>query len=372
MPDQNHRGITRRASLQVFGVAAAAGVGGLAGTGRPVAASATLPIAKTWTPSTFIAGVSDAGGDLASILSRNGVLYNGIDTAPTSLKYRGEKVVLEPYEASEYSYDATKHTELTALRGQGFTTHGDVGFVFFDGGYARAVDLSTHAYIGSTFALPSGVQNASNHAGQANFGVEYVDSADEFPVLYLSSYLEKKCYVLRMTRTSAELVQTIYVTDGSLDGSSNYVLSNAQAFFPDAQNDKLVVKMGATGPDSVKYKFWYVFDMPTLDLGSTVYLFEEKACDRFFIRTLKGNVTASLNYVNGGFAMNGKLYVLAGFTGDTSRLLVIDYEKHKILTEIDWDTTLITSGEQKQCCLYGDALLINFTNKDYFVQVTAS
>ena len=332
----------------------------------------------SWTVPAFIAGVSDTGGDLASVFTRNGLLFNAIDTASTSLTYHGEKTVLEPYTASEYSYAVEKVAELASLghytgglAAQGFTVHGDVGFVFYDQGYVRTIDLVGESYLGD-FALPSGVQNASNHAGQANFGVEYVDSADEFPVLYLSSFLEKKCYVLRMTRTSAELVQTIYVTDGSLDGSSNYVLSNAQAFFPDAQNDKLVVKMGATGPDSVKYKFWYVFDMPTLDLGSTVYLFEEKACDRFFIRTLKGNVTASLNYVNGGFAMNGKLYVLAGFTGDTSRLLVIDYEKHKILTEIDWDTTLITSGEQKQCCLYGDALLINFTNKDYFVQVTAS
>jgi hypothetical protein len=112
--------------------------------------------------------------------------------------------------------------------------------------------------------------------------------------------------------------------------------------------------------------------MPRLSLGSVVYLFEEKQNDEFYVRTLQGNVAASKNFVNAGFAMSGKIYVLAGFTGATSSLLVIDYEKHKVLTEIRWASTLITGGEQKQCCRYGDSLLINFTDKDYLVSVTVA
>jgi hypothetical protein len=334
-------------------------------------------MAMAWSPGDFIEGVGEFGGDLAAILARNGLQFNAVDTTPTSLKYHGEKATLDPYEADEYSYSVEKLLEIPSLghytggrSGQGFTVHGDVGFFFYDEGYVRTIDLVSKSVI-SSFALPSGVQGASNHAGQANFGAEFVDPGDEFPVLYLSSYLEKKCYVLRMTRTGASVVQTIYLTDGSMSGSS-YVLSDAQAFFVDLENDKLVIKMGATDPAGAKYKYWKVFDMPRLSLGSVVYLFEEKQNDEFYVRTLQGNVAASKNFVNAGFAMNGKIYVLAGFTGATSSLLVVDYEKHKVLTEIRWASTLITGGEQKQCCRYGDSLLINFTDKDYLVSVTVA
>jgi hypothetical protein len=358
-------GLSRR---ELLGSTAATGIGALVGAAGAGAVPASRSMAMAWSPGDFIEGVGEFGGDLAAILARNGLQFNAVDTTPTSLKYRGEKVVLAPYSASEYSYSATKFLELSALRGEGFTVFGDVGFIFDDGGYVRTVDLVSQSSI-ADFALPSGVQGASNHAGQANFGAEFVDPGDEFPVLYLSSYLEKKCYVLRMTRTGASLVQTIYLTDGSMSGSS-YVLSDAQAFFVDLENDKLVIKMGATDPAGAKYKYWKVFDMPRLSLGSVVYLFEEKQNDEFYVRTLQGNVAASKNFVNAGFAMNGKIYVLAGFTGATSSLLVIDYEKHKVLTEIRWASTLITGGEQEQCARYGNALLINFNYQDYLVRVT--
>lgn len=46
-----------------------------------------------------------------------------------------------------------------------------------------------------------------------------------------------------MTRTSAELVQTIYITDG-IKKDDEFTLLDAQAMFIDNENDKAVFKMG--------------------------------------------------------------------------------------------------------------------------------
>lgn len=109
--------------------------------------------------------------------------------------------------------------------------------------------------------------------------------------------------------------------------------------------------------------------MPTLDLGEVVYL-DEKKIDEFYIRTLKGAVSDNINFYNAGFAMNGKIYVCAGFKGATSTLLVIDYEKKRILTDINWSPTIITKSEQEQCCYYKGSLMINFAGADKLVRVT--
>lgn len=318
-------------------------------------------------PTDFIAGMDEASNDLSDILDYNGLLAD--KTGQTgSFGYTGNQVSLKRYQPNEYFYNVSKYLTLSGIgnysghSAQGFTVFGDTAFLFYDTGYCTTIDLVSKTAI-STFQLPSGVAGSNNHCGQANFGREYAVLGDPFPVMYLSSYKEKKCYVLRITTSSASLVQTLYLTS---DGSTPL---DAQAFFVDMENDKLVIKMGATDVNALKYKYYKVFDLPTLDLGVTVYLLDEKKCDEFYIRTLQGNVLASKNFVNGGFAMNGKLYVLAGFSGSTASLLIIDYEKHKMLTDITWSSSIITSGEPEQCAIYNGKLLMNLNGKDYLPQV---
>lgn len=295
-------------------------------------------------------------------------------SAEVALKYRGQKIDLTSKPAPEHTYQVEKFLEIPELgnyhgrAGQGFTVFGQVGFFFYDGGHCRTIDLVTKKII-AEFTLPAPVANPLNHAGQANFGPEYSRSGDEFPVLYLSSYLEKKCYVLRMSRTSAELVQTLYLTDGTKQGDA-YQLLEAQGFFVDRENDKLIIKMGGTDPAKRKYKYWKIFELPELSDGETVYLFDEKKNDEFYVRTLKGKTPANRNFVNAGCAADGKIYVNAGFEGDTSSLLVIDYEKHKIVTDIRWKSDLITADEQEQCAIYEGKLMINFNGADRLMLVT--
>jgi hypothetical protein len=315
----------------------------------------------------FHDGVDAQSNVLADMLEANGLLVARASTTGAH-SYSGAKIALKEQAANVYHYNVSTYLTLGGIgdylgkTAQGFTVFGDTAFIFYDTGYCQTIDLVSKTLIAS-FQLPAGVAGPDNHAGQANFGSEYSDPADDFPVLYLSSYIERKCYVLRMTTSSATLVQTIQVT---ADGTT---IAPAGGFFIDNENDKLVAKMAATDANGIAYNHFQVFDMPTLDLGSSVLLLEERRCDHFCVRVLKGNVSTSRNHLNAGFAMNGKLYVCAGFQGATSSLLVIDYEKHKILTEVRWASSLITSKEQEQCAVYGDLLLLNLNHGDYLPAV---
>ena len=291
---------------------------------------------------------------------------NGDNTLRETGVYTGDRISLADPEEAEHPYSVSYilipgigRYEKHAL--QGFNCMGKIGFLFYDGGYCRSIDLENKSIL-SEFALPGEVCNPKNHAGQANWGSEYFQRGDEFPLLYLSSYKENCCFVLRMKRSEAELVQKIYLTDGS-ESEGKYRLLDAQAFFPDGE--KMVIKMGGVDPDGVKYKYWEVYDMPFLKFGKEVWLFSEKRNDRFYVRTVLGEKDGGGNYYNAGFAKDGKIYVLAGFKGDLSRLLVIDYYRHSVVNDIHWTEDAMLAAEQEQCCLWNGDLAINYNGADY-------
>ena len=292
------------------------------------------------------------------------------DPVKGSHAYTGEKISLADPEKAENSYSVS-FIQIPGIGSygkrslQGFNCMGEIGFLFYDGGYCRCIDMEKECIL-SEFALPGEVCNPENHAGQADWGNEYAQAGDEFPVLYLSSYKEKCCYVLRMTRSDAELVQKIYLTDGTRS-DGKYNLLDAQAFFPDGE--KMVIKMGAVDPDGVKYKYWEVYDMPFLKFGKEVWLFSEKRNDRFYVRTVLGEKDGGGNYYNAGFAKDGKIYVLAGFKGNLSRLLVIGYGRHSVVTDIHWAEDAMLSAEQEQCCLWNGKLAVNYNGADYIAIV---
>ena len=284
--------------------------------------------------------------------------------------YTGEKVYLGDVPAEEFGYSVSYINipgigSMNGNSGQGFTAYGNVGFFFYDTGVCRTLDLEKKTII-AEFALPEPVFNKKNHAGQANFGTERVDPSDEFPLLYLSSYKENVCFVLRMRRDGAELVQRIYLTDG-VKTNGKYRLLDAQAFFPDGE--KMVIKMGGVDPDGVKYKYWEVYEMPALAMGEEYYLFSEKKSGHFYLRTVPGMADGGHNYYNAGCAKDGRIYVLAGFKGALQRLLVIDYHAARIVTDIHWTEEAMISREQEQCTIWNGKLLINYNGADYLACV---
>lgn len=285
--------------------------------------------------------------------------------------YAGQRVSFKKAEKRTFTYDI-KTISCSGVGGydghaaQGFTYWDGVGFAFYDAGYCQTINLSDedNASVIASFALPSGVQNPDNHCGQANWG-EFYDPSDRFPLLYLSSYLEKCCYVLRMTTTGATLVQTLYL----IDAESN--LLDAQAFFVDGE--RLVIKMGGQDITGYAYKYWKVFNMPshTWGVNGVFYIEDAQKIDEFYMRTVPGELRGNKNYYNAGFAQDGRIYVLAGFSGNRQRMLVIDYEKHAVISDVKWDASSMTGNEQEQCCRIDDkTMLINYNGVDKFMKVT--
>jgi hypothetical protein len=303
--------------------------------------------------------------------SLNGLLRNQPTITGTN-NYIGERVNLKKYTPSTYFYDSVKKTfpaniaPYNGHAGQGFLAHGNFGFFFYDGGYVQVLDMVGLTIL-NAFQLPAPSFYVNNHCGQANWGNEIPDGSD-FPALYLSSYIEKICYVYNVTLTGFTLIQTIKLY-------SKGVQQNAQAFFIDQLLDKVIIKIGQLKDDNTTmYKYYKTFDLPKLSEGvlNGTYLeltIEDNAKnDEFFIRTIKGNSSYGA-LVNAGFAYQGKLYVLAGFSGETSRLFVYDYIKHTILSEIHWTPSFMNTLEQEQCCLWGNGILINYSSGNYLSYV---
>ena len=232
---------------------------------------------------------------------------------------------------------------------QGFAVHGDIAFGFYDTGLCRCIDLNKKEII-AEFALPEGVRHNNNHAGVACFSNEFLSENDEFPLLYLSSYKERKCYVLNMTPTNATLVQTIMTVDSLNDNK----VQDVWAYEPDGEI--LLLKMTS----KTEYN-WVSVKRPSVISGKEVYIDINNSIDTF-------SVKSSATY-NAGFALNGKIYQLAGYTKPSRKLYILDYVNKSIIADITWNSHIINDQEQEQCSKYRDGILINYNYSDKLVYV---
>lgn len=253
------------------------------------------------------------------------------------------------YEASVYAY-IDGIGKYNGNGAQGFATSGDIGFCFYDSGYCQTIDLNNKTVVAS-FMLPEGVANPYNHCGVACFSDTYLNEDDKFPLLYLSSYKEYKCYVLRMSESNAELVQVIQMKDD--DGN----IIPIYAFMPDG--DFLVMKSSKTTKTEAGYPYvWQTIKRPD-NQQHDCFLFSRDVINRF-------KVMSSDPY-NAGFCKNNKIYQLAGYKGSGSKkLYIIDYKEGVILKEIVWREPFLYRKEHEQCSPYGeDGMLINYNGADY-------
>lgn len=238
---------------------------------------------------------------------------------------------------------------------QGFAAYNEIGFCFYDTGFCQTIDLKDQKII-SSFQLPEGVASSKNHCGVACFSNEYLTPDAPYPLLYLSSYKEQKCYVLNMTEQNAELVQIIMMKDAQEEVVPVY------AFMPD--DDKLLLKMKTPSKINNSYHYhWMVVPRPKIIdshdviicLNDTLYSFYVESSDKY----------------NAGFAYHNRIYQLAGYGGKGSKkMYVIDYIKKKVMKEVVWEEYILYNEEQEQCTPYGnDGILINYNGADYISYV---
>ena len=123
-----------------------------------------------------------------------------------SIKIELESTFTSEHVTCEKLFEVSQYSDNHIL--QGFDIFDDILFQCHDSGKCVTYDFTTGTKI-AEFDL--GSNYASNHCGNANFGLEYPSGNTQFPALYVSGDLTtKSCYVENVTSTSAQLVQTIY------------------------------------------------------------------------------------------------------------------------------------------------------------------
>lgn len=238
---------------------------------------------------------------------------------------------------------------------QGFAVYNNVGFCFYDTGYCQTINMEKKSII-SSFKLPEGVANSQNHCGVACFSSQFLDLKDDYPLLYLSSYKELKCYVLRMTETNAELIQVLQMKDDNGDILPVY------AFMPDG--DLLLLKTNRPRKEDGTYTYhWKVAKRPAISEEKNTFLIPSDVQYEF--------ATESSDGYNAGFCRNGMIYQLAGYHGyGTQKLYIIDYTIGEVSKEIIWEEPFLFKKEQEQCTPYGeDGMLINYNGADYISHI---
>lgn len=267
---------------------------------------------------------------------------------------------ITPAEAKLFSYEAEIFAIIPNLGSfnnhsfQGFAVYGDIAFGFYDTGLCRCIDLNKKGII-AEFALPKGVNHSSNHAGVACFSNEFLSEDDEFPLLYLSSYKERKCYVLRLMKDNAELVQTIITVD-SLNNNS---LQDVWAYEPDG--NVLLLKTSHNNDNNKVGYNWISMRKPSINEGHDICLDINNKIDEY--------ITESTSTYNAGFVHNGYIYQLAGYTKSNRKLYILDYINKKTIADITWNNSIINNMEQEQCSRYKDGILINYNYSDKLVYV---
>lgn len=234
---------------------------------------------------------------------------------------------------------------------QGFAAYNNVGFCFYDSGYCQTIDLERKSIIAS-FELPSDVARPTNHCGVACFSNHFLKPEDEYPLLYLSSYKENKCYVLRMTEIDAELVQTLQM----IDEQGNMI--PIFAFMPDG--DLLLLKANYPVKQNGTFTYiWKVIKRPDITDDRITYLIANDVLLSFSV--------ISSDAYNAGFCRNGMIYQLAGYSGyGSKKLYIIDYNRGTILKEVVWEEPFLFEKEHEQCCPFGEnGMLINYHCADY-------
>lgn len=232
---------------------------------------------------------------------------------------------------------------------QGFAVYNDVAFCFYHSGICRTVDLNSKEII-AQFYLPEEAHHGRNHAGVACFSEEFFEPDDAFPLLYLSSYQENKCYVLRIDSNSAELVQTIYTTEEN----SGQKIAPVLAYEPDG--DILLLKIRNSS-----FYHWVSIKRPDVHMGNTVYLNLADKLDDYEVY--------STSAYNAGFALHGKIYQLAGYRRDDYKLYILDYVNKQVLVDEYWNNNMLKGYEQEQCSRFKDGLLINYNKSDQLIYV---
>lgn len=231
---------------------------------------------------------------------------------------------------------------------QGMAIYKDHGFLLYDKGFCRILDLKTYQII-NEFKL--GCYGLKNHANCASFGKEKVKGSF-LPLLYISQCRSPKffCFVENITKEGSKLVQTIRSGCEGEDGiAHNWVVNS--------RNNSLYTISTSNKRDSLGNSKHHIvrFRLPRLSEGREVILNEgdiKEKFDVYFPNLLQG-ATIREKYL---YLPTGRNQSQAQLKDGKRALIIINLKSHKIVEIIDLER--IMNNEPEDCDFYRGKLLL--------------
>ena len=175
------------------------------------------------------------------------------------------------YSGSDFSSDVA----------QGMAIFNGIAFGLLKNGGCILLDLSTKTIV-AAYQLPG--YGSDFHANSADFSDEFYDTDDEFPLLYVSKTngnTDSPCYVFRVSRTGASLIQTISFDNGNGDytGSFDWILDLPVGTTNSSYRKFILWGNGANGTHPMK-----VLPVPAITSATVIYT-EADVTKEFLLET---------------------------------------------------------------------------------------
>ncbi len=137
-----------------------------------------------------------------------------------TLKFKSDDLVLE--------YDKVLPQDLK-VKGpvQGFAISGDYGFSLRNRGMCVVLNMKDNSYVNSFMIEELG----KAHCNNAGFGKEKFSKESEFPLLYITECMGKRCcYVTDITKEGAKVVQKIFYDADEFKVAMDWVVDAKNGF----------------------------------------------------------------------------------------------------------------------------------------------
>lgn len=279
-------------------------------------------------------------------------LFPQIPSGLTKQEYTGASVKV----SEDKHYVATKQVStITSIACQGGACFGDYLFMFTENNTTCWVyNLATNTLL-QTITIPSSERGfVSNcHCNTVNFGTEYYDANDPFPLIYVSTGYASGEY------TGALVYRIVATTENDVTTYSLVLVQTLK--MPGTEWTEFL-----TGEDGFCYLCYtsqrkiYRMKMPKLSDGDVTFdLGQALSAYQFTPQPSWYNGSQNQNR----FYKNGKIYMVSGGPPQTTLFIVLDLATERREVEIDLLNTLGLSGEPETCFIWQDHICIVFRSK---------
>lgn len=281
--------------------------------------------------------------------SESGSIPSGL----TKVAYDGNVVKLEPQH-----YVATQVvSKITSITCQGGACFGDYLFMFKENNTTCWIyNLSTRTLI-QTITIPSAERGfvSDCHANTVNFGTEYYDSNDPFPLIYVSTGYSDSGY------TGALAYRIVATTENN---TTTYSLTLVQTIKFPANSELGSWTEFVTGDDGDCYVCYsskrriYRMNMPTLAQGDVIFDMAD-AIEVYQFTPQPDSWGGSRN--QNRMYYNGKIYMVSGVPASVEKSLFValDLATRKRDVVIDL-ATLGLESEPETCFIWNGHFCIVF------------